>query len=82
MEHPPYYPDLALNNFWLFPEIHVRSPLKGLRFQDTENIEKSDDGTTSYSITGVPKMFPTVAASAKYIAAAAQVEYFEGDPFQ
>jgi histone-lysine N-methyltransferase SETMAR len=27
MEHPPYFPDLAPNNFWLFPKI--KSVLKG-----------------------------------------------------
>jgi hypothetical protein len=41
----------------------MKSALKGQRFQDTEDItEKCDDGTESYSTTGVPKMFPTVAA--------------------
>jgi hypothetical protein len=32
MEHMPYFPDLALNDFWL-------PALKG-RFQDTEDIQK------------------------------------------
>jgi len=36
MDHPFYSPDLALNDFWLFPKI--KSALKGLRFQDTEDI--------------------------------------------
>jgi hypothetical protein len=27
LEHPPYSPDLVLNEFWLFPEI--KSALKG-----------------------------------------------------
>jgi hypothetical protein len=30
-EHPPYSPDLALNDFWLFPKIN--STLMGLSFQ-------------------------------------------------
>jgi hypothetical protein len=55
MEHPSCSSDLAPNDFWLFPKI--KSPLKGRKFQDTE------DGTESYSTSGVPKMFPTVAAS-------------------
>jgi hypothetical protein len=38
MEHQPYFPDLALNGFWLFPEI--KSALKGRKFQDTEDIQK------------------------------------------
>jgi hypothetical protein len=50
---------LALNDYWLFPKI--KSALKGLRFQDTEDIWKEDD-TESYSTNGVLKMFPTVAA--------------------
>jgi len=33
MEHPPYSPYLASNDFWLFPKI--KSALKGQRFQDT-----------------------------------------------
>jgi hypothetical protein len=49
-------PDLARNDFWLV--LKIKSALKGRRCQDTE-----DDGTEDYSTTGVPKMFPTVAAS-------------------
>jgi hypothetical protein len=37
--------------------------VKGRRFQDIEDIEKSDDGTEIYPIIGVPEMFPTVAGS-------------------
>jgi hypothetical protein len=40
----------------------VNSALKGRRFQDIEDIKKCDD-TESYSTTGVPKIFPVVAAS-------------------
>jgi transposase len=36
MQHPPYSPDLARNDFWLFPKI--KSSLKGRIFQDTEDI--------------------------------------------
>jgi hypothetical protein len=54
---------LAPNELYLVPK--TKSALKGPRFQDTEDIyiyikKKSDD---SYSTTGFPKMFPTVAAS-------------------
>jgi hypothetical protein len=52
---------LALNDFWIFPEI--KFALKGQRFQDIEDIEKCDYGTESYSTTGVSVMFPTVVAS-------------------
>jgi len=37
MKHPPYSPDLASNDFLLFTEI--KSALKGLRSQDTEDIQ-------------------------------------------
>jgi len=37
MEHPPYSPDLALNDFWLFPKI--KSALKVWRFQDIEDFQ-------------------------------------------
>jgi hypothetical protein len=50
-----------MNVLWLFPKI--KSALKGPRFQGTENIQKCDDGTESYTTTGIPKMFPTVTAS-------------------
>jgi hypothetical protein len=38
MEHPPYFPDLAPKDFWLFPEI--KSVLKVQIFQDTEDIRR------------------------------------------
>jgi hypothetical protein len=59
MEHSPYFHDLAPNDFWLFPKLE--RVLKGPRFQVTEDIEKTDDCTESYSTTGIPKMFPSVA---------------------
>jgi hypothetical protein len=37
MEHPLHSPDLAPNDFWLFPK--MKSALKGRRFQDTEDIQ-------------------------------------------
>jgi hypothetical protein len=61
MEHLPYSPDLASSEFWLFPKI--KSALKGRNFKPIEDIKKCDDGTGSCSTTGVPKLFPTVAAS-------------------
>jgi transposase len=66
MGYPPCSPDLALNDFLLFPKI--KSALKGKRFLYTENIpppptKKGDNSTESYSITGVPEIFLTVTAS-------------------
>jgi hypothetical protein len=37
MKHPPYSPDLAPHDFWLFPEI--KSTFKRRRFQDIEDIK-------------------------------------------
>jgi hypothetical protein len=62
MEHPSYSPSLAPNDLWLFPKL--KSALKGRNFQEIEDIQKKyDDGTESYSTTGILKMFPTVATS-------------------
>jgi hypothetical protein len=55
MESPPCSPDLVPKDLWLFPKI--KSALK--EFQAIEDIQKKkkyDDGTGSYSTTGVPKM--------------------------
>jgi hypothetical protein len=79
MEHPPCSPDLPLNDFWLFPKI--KSALKTRRFQDIEDTRKCEDDTESYSTTGVPEMFPTVAASLSQCTAA-QGKYLECDPSQ
>jgi hypothetical protein len=38
MEHLPYSPNLAPDDFWLFQKI--KSALKGQRVQDTEDIQK------------------------------------------
>jgi histone-lysine N-methyltransferase SETMAR len=38
-DHPPYSPDLASADFWLFPKL--MSVLKGKRFSDVENIKSS-----------------------------------------
>jgi hypothetical protein len=62
MEHSPYSPRLAPNDFWLFPE--TKPVLKGWIFQDIKNIQnKSVKAIKVIPREGVPKMFPTVAAS-------------------
>jgi hypothetical protein len=38
MQHPSCSPDLAPNDFWLFPKL--KFALKGRRFQDNEGIQK------------------------------------------
>jgi hypothetical protein len=37
LDHPPYLPDLALCEFWLYPKL--KTALKGHRFSDTANIQ-------------------------------------------
>jgi hypothetical protein len=61
MEHPPCSPDLPPCAFRLFQK--TKFALKGLRFQDNEDLQKKSDDTDSYSTTGAPEMFQTVAAS-------------------
>jgi len=57
-EHPPYSPDLALNDFWLFPKVC----LKGMKISGyLTHPEKCD--MESYSRTGVPKTFPIMSVS-------------------
>jgi hypothetical protein len=56
---PPHSLDLALNDFWSFPEI--KSAIKGENFTILNTSkEKCGYGTEKYFTTGVPKMFPTV----------------------
>ena len=38
MDHPPYSPDLAPSDFFLFPEILIKRQLKGRSFQDRDGI--------------------------------------------
>ena len=39
MDHPPYSPDLALCDFWLFPKL--KNALKGQRFADLSDIQRN-----------------------------------------
>jgi hypothetical protein len=78
MEHPPYSPELAPNDLWLFPE--VKSALKG-RFQVTEEIQRN----VTMALKGIPlqefqKCFSQQHRWVKYIAA--RGEYLKGDPSQ
>jgi hypothetical protein len=77
LDHPPYSPDLAPCDFWLFPEL--KTVLKGHRFSDIADIQ----GHATTILQSIPeeefhkcfeqcKYRPT-----KYIGA--QGNYFEGD---
>jgi transposase len=39
MDHPPYSPELAPVNFWLFPKL--KNALKGQRFADLSDIQRN-----------------------------------------
>jgi hypothetical protein len=58
LEHIPHSPDLALNDFCLFPEI--KSAFKGQRLRIMKTLKKCDDAL--FHNSRVPKMFPTVTA--------------------
>jgi histone-lysine N-methyltransferase SETMAR len=79
MEHPPSSPDLAPNDFWLFPKI--KSALKGRRFQDIKDIQKVTTALKAVPQQEFPKYFQQCQHRwAKCIAA--QGEHFQGDPSQ
>jgi hypothetical protein len=39
MDHPPYSPDLAPCDFWLFPKL--KNALKGQRFADIPDVQRN-----------------------------------------
>jgi hypothetical protein len=51
--HPPYSPDLAPCDFFLFPRL--KSSLKGKRFQDVAEIQLNT-AVASHSQTNLPDM--------------------------
>jgi len=58
IEHPPYSPNLALVDFYLFPRL--KSALKGRRFCDaTDIIKNATDELKKSSTKWLPRMFPT-----------------------
>jgi hypothetical protein len=66
VEHSPCSPDFALNYFWLFP----KSVLKGRRFQDTEDIQK----TVTTALKAVPQQeFQNISNSGSIIGLSAQL---------
>ncbi|KAI6653920.1 Histone-lysine N-methyltransferase SETMAR-like [Oopsacas minuta] len=52
LPHPPYSPDLAPSDYWLFGE--MKSPLRGRRFEDFERLEyeikQCESGTSKSSM--------------------------------
>jgi hypothetical protein len=78
VEHPPCFPDLALNDLWLFPKI--KSAIKGQRFQYVEDIQKY----LMMALKVIPQQeFQKCFQQWQHCWAkciAAQGEYFKGDP--
>ena len=64
---PPYSPDLAPSDFWLFPILKMG--LKGTRFETMEDIEcDSEDPKRS-----LPPVLPTTAGSMEQVCVRARV---------
>ena len=58
---PPYSPDLAPADFFLFPEL--KSTLKGRHFDTFDEIQKKfDEGVVRHSERSVPKLAETLGA--------------------
>jgi hypothetical protein len=51
LEHSPYSPDLAPNDFFLFPKI--KEILKGRHFDDINDIRSN----TTATLKAIPKLF-------------------------
>jgi len=73
---PPYSPDLAPSNFWLFPTLKMG--LKGTRFATMEDIE-CDNQTPRDSKRSLPPVLPTMAGSMEQVCVCGQGYYSEAD---
>jgi len=51
VQQPPYFPNMAPSDFWLFP--HLKTELKGKRFEDIDAIKKNATNTLNI----IPKDF-------------------------
>ena len=67
---PPYFPDLAPSDFWLFSTLKMG--LRGTRFATMEDIE-CDDRTPEDSKRSLPPELPTVAGSMEQACMCARV---------
>ena len=53
---PPFSPDLAPSDFFLFPR--MKTDLKGKRFQNVEEVREKNDGSPEgYHFARVPELF-------------------------
>jgi len=67
---PPYSPDLAPSDFWLFPALKM--DLKGTRFATTESI-KCDDRTPEDSKRSLLPVLPRMAGLLEQVCVRARV---------
>jgi len=58
LQLPPYPPDIAKCEFFLFPRL--KKVLKGHRFEVTENVKRNSTKILRHPERGVRKMFPTM----------------------
>ena len=80
LQHPPYSPDLAPNDFWLFPRLKTK--LKGTRFQSIEEIQQNATRELeSISKLGFQSCFEQWQRRARHCIES-QGDYFEGDKHQ
>jgi len=60
VQQPPFSPDMAPCDFWLFPQL--KSVMKGKRFEDIDAIKKNAMSTlNTIPKDSFKKMFPAVA---------------------
>ena len=64
MDHPPYSPDLAPCDFWLFPKL--KNALEGQRFADLSDI-KRENVTARYSGKRFSSLSPAVVPSSQEV---------------
>ena len=67
---PPYSPDLAPSDFWLFPTLKMG--LKGTRFATVEDIE-CEGRIAEDSKRSLPPVLPTMAGSMEQVCTCARV---------
>jgi hypothetical protein len=77
LEHPPYSPDLAPNNFFLFPTI--KEILKGMHFVDIDDIRSNMMAAQKVIPQNQFQNCSEMWNSCRHRCIAFQGEYIEGD---
>ena len=68
---PPYSPDLAPSDFWLF--LTLKMGLKGTRFATMEDIKSNATAKLEDSKRSLPPVLPTMAGSMEQVCVCARV---------